>query len=1203
MAIKSICRFIDKKILSYLVSLIERGETCKMKKKRGLPYKVFATTTLAAMLLSSTGFAEGTDNNPVPAPSVEEIVKQGKKIFLAEQEKAAEDAADKFGYKDLKKDGLAKPYQPNEKVRLIVEVEQPATAGESKKTKKEKFKQKQDEVIIQLSKTKSAPKVKHRFYEGFNGFSLETEFKEIKEIQAIPGVTNVQIARTFQPSMGASKELVQAQKVWEEYGYEGEGLLVAIVDSGVDYTHQDMTLTEKGKEKEKWTQEGINGKFAETDVNEVWYSDKVPTGYDWADNDTDVIPRGQNGNSHGTHVAGTVGANGDEANDGVQGVAPGVQLLAEKVFSDNSGGALEDDIIAGIEHAVTFGADVINMSLGSDAGFVGEENDPIQKAIREATDQGTLVVVAGGNSAYSTKNNLLQSSLKPYAENPDIGTVGEPSVSPFALSVASYENTKMHMGTLAEENGLQLPYQDQTQSNFKLSKVLTPGESYEMVFVGEGRTADFTGKDVAGKIVVAKPIQNYGLYTYIQTEATKKGAKAVILVPPNDLADYPFVFFSPYYTPAATTGKEAGDALIAKLTSGQSVKMKMSKGTYVENQKKNTMSHFSSFGTTHTLDFKPELSAPGGNIYSTVPGNEYEIMSGTSMATPHVAGGSALLLQALYEKGLSHSKETALKAKIALMNTSRLVQDPRTNNEVPYSPRVQGSGLMQIQNAIKTPVLVTSEKTPLEKAGAVALKEINSDKAHFKLNVEALKNLNVKDLEYTVLVDVLTDGTETKEFDLDNDGTLDSKEYLTLTSKRVLGASVKVNGEKVTHTEGMTLKIKPGQEKNLDVQISLPTSLKKGTFVEGYVRLVPTGKNTDSAVPLTVPYMGFYGKWDQAQNLDPVAWDKDAFLGYTVLWNDEPGSEGTLPLGYDRRTGTFNMDRITISPNSFYPGVFPTFTTLRNLQKTEMYVEDEKGELVKYLGDFSEYTGKPWKFRKNIMSYGDYMIGGYLWNVKGHSGQVVKDGTYNYVIKTKLDYKDAKPQEVKIPVNVDSVAPVVSDIQVQPKNGQYEISFKAVDSENGSDYYSAIIWYNGKYMSLQEGQTSLLVKEEPKSVIVMGYDYALNAGHTVWGDPSYINEEMLVGWFSVYPYKNVNASNPAQINAFAHNRVNWTIYIKDVNGKVVKSIGVENEHEIHLIWTPEADVPNGTYTVYAEVDNKQGFKVTTSPQTVTVLQE
>jgi lactocepin len=268
-----------------------------------------------------------------------------------------------------------------------------------------------------------------------------------------------------------------------------------------------------------------------------------------------------------------------------------------------------------------------------------------------------------------------------------------------------------------------------------------------------------------------------------------------------------------------------------------------------------------------------------------------------------------------------------------------------------------------------------------------------------------------------------------------------------------------------------------------------------------------------------------------------------------------------------------------------------------------LYVENENGEMIQYLGDFSKYTGKPWKFRKNIMSYGNYLNGGYLWDVKDQNDQVVQDGNYNYVIKTTLDYKDAKPQVVKLPIQVDSVAPVVSDIKVQPKNGQYEISFKAVDNENGSGFKVAIIWYNGKYMPLKIGQTSVLVNEEPKSVVVLGSDYAYNHGYSVWGDPSYINEEMLVSYFSVYPNENISANTPAGIDGFANNNVNWTINIKDSNGKVIDSFLVENENEIHLKWTPKLDVPNGTYYVSAEVVNKQGFKVTTTPQTVTVLQK
>lgn len=1176
--------------------------------------KVLATATLTSMIISPfTTTAESTENNTGSTQTIEEIVKQGRQILLDKGKASPGKVEDQFGYKDLKEKGLAKAYKQTDIVRLIVEIEEPASVEKSAKSKKELFKYKQDQVIeqIPISKTKSTNKIKHRFYEGFNGFSLETEFQNIKELQSIPGVTNVHIARTYQPTMGSSKELVQAQKVWNQYGYEGEGLLVAIIDSGIDYTHKDIELTEKGKQKMKLTQDSLKEKISETTVNEVWYSDKVPTGYDWADGDTDVIP-GRTGSPHGTHVAGTVGANGDETNDGVEGLAPGTQLLAEKVFSDYSNGASEDDIIAGIEHAVTMGADVINMSLGTDSGYVGEENDPIQKTIRQATEQGSLVVVASGNASYSSKNRLIFSSLKPYAENPDIGVVGEPSVSPYAISVASYENSKIHLNTLAETNGIQLPFQDQTQFpssyNFKLSKSLTPGEDYEMVYVGEGTSAsDYQGKDVNGKIVVAKLLDTYSYYSSIQYDAQRKGAKALIIIPPsnnNDMSDYPYLGLSPYSIPVATTGKVPGDALVSKLTSGQVVKMHLSKGTWVDNSNKNSMSEFSSIGSPHTLDFKPELSAPGGSIYSTVPGNDYEIMSGTSMAAPHVAGGSALLLQALYEKGLPHSKNTALKAKLALMNTASLVMDPRTNNQVPYSPRVQGSGLMQIQNAINTPVIISKMDTPLEQAGAVALKEISDGKTSFTLNLEAFdkpkdKNKENKDIEYEVFVDVLKDQTEMKEFDLDNDGILDSKEYLTLSSERVKGAEVKVNGKKVTDTEGTTIKIKPGQSKKLDVNLSLPDSLKKNNFVEGFVRLVPTGNDQDHAVSLTVPYMGFYGEWDDLQNIDPAAWDKDAFLGYTALWDE---MSERYPMGYDPSTGRFDVNHIAVSPNMYINGAYATFTSLRNLQKTEMFIENQKGMKVQTLGDFSEYTGKPWKFRKNVMGYGDYLYGGYMWDMKDQNGNIVPDGDYKYVIKTTLDYKNAKPQEVKLPIKVDSIAPTVTDIEVTPKDGKYEISFEAEDTTNGSGFNMAIIWCNGQFRELQRGQTSLIVSEEPKSVVVLGADYAYNQGYTVWGDPSYINQDMVISFFWVDGVTNVNKDNPTQIISYASNRVDWTINIKNSNGDLVDSFEVKNEHSLRTQWASKTDLPDGTYYISLDVVTKSGLKVTTKSEAVTVRQ-
>jgi lactocepin len=1180
-----------------------------MKNSKLKAFKIMSTAVVTSLALSSfTAFAE-INNSSIKLESIEEILEQRKNLFFDQDE--VEPGKDILYGQDVSKEGVTKVYSPGDLVRLIVEVEQPNQVVRTSKNQISIMKQMQDNVIDQVYKTKnkkskSSTNVKHRYFEGFSGFSLETEFQNIKEIESIPGVIRVHIARIFHETMATSKSLVQAQKVWNDYGYEGDGLLVAVIDSGIDYTHKDMTLTEKGKEKQKWTEENILPKFNETEVKDVWYSDKVPTGYDWADNDTDVIP-GSTGNPHGTHVAGTVGANGDETNSGVKGIAPGVQLIAEKVFSDKGGGASEDDLIAAIEHSITMGADVINMSLGSDAGDVGGENDPVQKAIRVATEQGTLVIAAAGNASYSSKNNLMFSSIRPYADNPDIGVVGSPGVSPYAISVASYENTKLHLNALVDENNLSLSFKDQTQFpasyNFKVSKNLLPNTNYDMVYVGEGKKASDYPTGKTGYIAVVKLLNSYSTVSNIQFTAKSAGAKAIIMIPPANWPDYGTLPVTPVAVPTASTSKAIGEDLLTKISnlpSGDYLSMRVRYDALVDNPAKDTMSHFSSIGSPHTLDFKPELSATGGNIYSTMPGDDYQIMSGTSMATPHVAGGSALLLQALYEKGLTHSEDTVLKAKLALMNTANVVMDPRTNDEVPYSPRVQGSGLMQIQNSIKTPVIVTNRDTSLEKAGAVALKEIGQNTS-FKLKVEAFgtpkdKN-NRKDIEYHVYVDLLKDKTETKELDIDLDGKLDSKEYLTLSSERIDGATVTVNDHIVTEKTGAFLKIKPGQTKMLTVNVTLPDSLKKNSFVEGFVRLVPVVKDQDEAVPISVPYMGYYGKWDELRNIDAPAWEKDRFLGYTALWDE---NSERYPLGFNPLTNQFHLNRIAFSPNYQLDGIFSTFTALRNLEKVEMYVEDLSGKRIKYLGDFSEYTGTPWKYRKNIMGYGDIRYDGYKWDMKNESGQYVPDGLYQYVIKTTLDYENAKPQINKMPITVDSVSPTVTDLTVTPKDDKYEISFNAQD--NSSDFHSAVVWVNGQSNALAIEQKSFQVNSEPKSIVILAVDYAGNQSYKVWGDPSYIKSSMLVQTFQVTPNTNINYNRPAKVIAFAYSKVDWKINVTNASGHLVESFEVKNQDTLRSEWIPNTDLQNGTYFISVDAVAKDGFKVTTAPKQVTVTQ-
>lgn len=1168
------------------------------RKKRLIPYKILSTSILAALIVSggSSSFASTGQNDGKNKVDVESIVKNSQEIFIDQRNEAAKNAANKLGItkQEINK-ATNKPYSPKDKVRVMVELsEEPLMDSKINESEEKKLLESQDEVIAQITKKRMKTKLRHQFVQGINGFSLDTEFRHMDEIKEIKGVANVTIANTYSEAMKSSKGLVQAQQVWEELGYHGEGMVVGVVDSGVDYRHKDMVMSEEGKSKEKLTESNIKKKLDETEVNDRWYTDKVPTGFDWADNDDDVLPYES---SHGMHVSGTIGANGDEENDGVKGIAPDVQILAEKVFSDNGGGAYEDDIVAGINHAVEMGADVINLSLGSDGGFVGEEDDAVQKAIRLATNNGVLVVAAGGNAYYSTKNNKLSSSMKPYADNPDIGILGSPGVSPYALQVASYENSIIHKPSMKLSNGSEIAFYE--PAYLKIGTGIEKGKEYPLVFAGKGDAKDYKDIDVKGKIVVVQPEIDYGINSHLQFNAQSKGAKAVIIAPIPSWGDYRETHFSPYSIPAVVTSIKDGQKLIQQLQNGQSISTQLSSGLWVQNPTHDEMSDFSSLGAPHTLDFKPEITAPGGGIYSTVFDNQYDVYSGTSMATPHVVGGATLVLQSFYENGLPKNANTILKTKTALMNTSKIEYDPSTNNKIPYSPRKQGAGMMQIKNALQTPVLIENKNGSVESKGSVALKEIKNQMVQFDLSVTPISKEKAEDVEYNVYLDVLTDDTEYKEYDLNGDGKPDrSHDYLTLSSKRVKDAVTIINGKQFSNDKPVKVKIKNGKAQNLHVNIILPKNIRKNSFVEGYVRLVPVNKDLPE---LSMPYMGFYGEWDAPKNIDAPAWDKDVFLGYTVLWDDL----SEMPLGYNAQTGEFDLNHITYSPNSIVPGVYSSFTVLRNLKEVNLSVEDSDGKKIRQLGNFSEFTpdGSPWKFSKNVMAYEDFSVSSemYQWDGKDDQGNVVPDGEYQFTITSTLDYKNAKPQKVKMPVKIDSIAPMIDNIQVEPVDGKYKISWEAKDNQGGSGYDGAILWINGQYHPIPEGATSYLSKEEPKGIVVVGIDWALNTGFHVWGDPSYIKQDMLINYLGIYG-NNVNKDNPLQINGFAIKKADWNFKVTGADGQVVDTFDVNHQAEIHLRWEPKEDLPDGVYTILTEVKTDDGFKVEAKPYQFTIKQ-
>ena len=192
-----------------------------------------------------------------------------------------------------------------------------------------------------------------------NTFSMNMTPAEMAEVAELPGVKSVSPVTTFEMKMNYASHMTTVYKMWEEMGYTGEGTVIAVLDSGVNYHHPDMKLSDGAKIR-------ITENDAKALIQKLgygtYYSDKVPFAYSYSG----YYEMDNHSNTHGLHVSGIAAGNGGDT--GITGVAPNAQILGLQVFGMGNS-AFTDDIIRAVEDAVKLGADIMNLSLGSTAGF------------------------------------------------------------------------------------------------------------------------------------------------------------------------------------------------------------------------------------------------------------------------------------------------------------------------------------------------------------------------------------------------------------------------------------------------------------------------------------------------------------------------------------------------------------------------------------------------------------------------------------------------------------------------------------------------------------------------------------------------------------------------------------------------------------------------------------------------------------------
>lgn len=925
-------------------------------------------------------------------------------------------------------------YAPDERVRIVIELEDAPLLDSHKvsqyasvtdfldsnaaQSTERKLERARKAVKSQLATKLDDVEVRYEYTTVFNGLSVEADYADLETIQDLPGVKDAYVSQVYQliepvneTKLADSVPAIGGDIV-KNTGYTGKGMVVAILDTGLDTSHEAFRNVVNAP---KFSKQDIADKLASdslrvgnVNVNSIYQSDKIPFAYDYYDNDTNV----SGGNSHGTHVAGIVGANRGQ----VTGVAPDAQLMIMKIFGDDGSGAYDSDIVAALEDAVVLGADAVNMSLGMTAGFSEAASTKTREVYQRVKNAGISLMCAAGNE-YSSSYKSAGGTDLPLASNPDNGAVASPSTYGAALSVASMNNVRATAPYLLVGNR-KIRYSDPAETASK--QIASLNGKYEYVDCGVGATTDFTGKSLTGKVAL---IQRAGeeageILSFAQKEKNAKaaGAKAVIIYDnvEGDLVN----MATDGSIPAVFISKADGAAMLA--ASDKHVSFSKSYLAQFQDAYSGKMSDFSSWGVTPDLKLKPEITAPGGNIYSTLPGGLYGSMSGTSMASPHMAGAAVVMAQYITEMpggtDMTQQEITALSNKL-LMSTAVPVKNEQG---LPYSPRKQGAGLVQLGRATKAKAYLSSAEGGLPKA------ELGSSTSgSFSFSFQA-NNLSTNEIQYEVGVTVLTEGT-VKE---------NGKTYLAQ-SPRQLGA------DEVTVTAPSSVTLRANDTATVKVSLALTDKGKaalgadfpNGIYLEGFVTLTPV--NDGDTISLGLPFLGFYGDWSAAPIFDTSVYDADESPAVYQTMLGLFGADGSgYYLGhnlYATDNDRFDKNYIAMSNKTSNYHVTAAMAMLRNADELKFSVTDESNKEVykETLVNQSKtyYSSSQQSYHTPMANTG---FTGYT-KSKFSAAKALPEGKYTYSVTATLN---GKTETESFPLTIDNQAPEVVKSEVVIQNGK-----------------------------------------------------------------------------------------------------------------------------------------------------------------------
>lgn len=818
----------------------------------------------------------------------------------------------------------------------------------------------QEKFLANLTSAGVNYKYKTSFNTILNAVVIEADSSAIETIKGIPSVTSVVFSETYaypeavttassdvtsNPSNVYATGIYDSGDIISGYGVDGSGMTVAILDTGLDYTHDAFSTmpenysmskqdVEKAVKAVRTNDDGtvsaalnaVSLSAAKGDTvtaDELYINNKVPFAYDYADKDTDVYP---SYSQHGVHVAGIVAGEADSYTDkdgnvatdadgnpiSFRGVAPKAQLVICKVFTDDLdspdiGGAVTEDIIAALEDCVTLGVDIINMSLGTSSGFSSisvdgdSEGELLNRTYASIKEEGINLICAASNDYSSGYGSVFGTNL---ASNPDSGTVGSPSTFTGAVSVASINGQLSRYFLVEGSGGATTPvyYEESSDANsvqYDFLARLTErypqanGRFKYVVIPGLGNSGDYSTsiKNILGGSEPVIAVIKRGTSTFLDKVdiAMRMGAEGVIIY--NNVAGTVRMNLGELEdpVPAVSVSMDAG-AILTSVGSGGTGYIQVD-DSY---QAGPFMNDYSSWGATPDLKLKPDVTAHGGEITSTVSGG-YSEMSGTSMASPNLAGFTALLrsylktneaysavLDGYIEGGASEAQALTRLTNQIVMSSAETVYD---QNGLPYSPRKQGAGLATLSNAFSTRAILSTDSLENDYRPKFELGDDEKKNGVYDITFK-VTNFGSGDLTFKARSIFMTET-------IAGDGLAVAEKAYLLDD---IAAVWTINGK--TYAEGDSFSVPSGASYEVTVRLTLSDAEKayidknfvNGMYVEGFIKL---DSESDGQCALNLPFMGFYGDWEAAPLLDYDCYEISEFLQDTSF-DDETRPQASV---------------------------------------------------------------------------------------------------------------------------------------------------------------------------------------------------------------------------------------------------------------------------------------------------------------------